>query len=96
MSIEEINIWLENAAQLAEKEIEDNPHLKGSTWPQYYRDLIDFDKKEKFSISSCDFVGYIGKPKRTFPVIEYIRENNLPYEAIGYTGYCEYIRMHQE
>ena len=91
-TIDQINNWLESRAQNWEKEIQQNPHLSGATWPEYYRGLKNFNEQEKFTISSCDLIRGWSDPSYIFPIDRYIQENNLKYTYEGGTGYCHYIK----
>jgi len=92
ISINQINNWLEEKAKLWEEQIKTSPQLSGSDWPEYYRGLKNFDKLEKFTISTYDLVGEYNI-SYVFPINRYIKENNLQYKYEGGTGYCNYIRL---
>lgn len=74
-----LNDWLEQRASGCEKTIRENPYLKSSSWPEYYRGLKDLHLKTSFMISSCHFRD---------PLTEYLDNHRSEYSFSGGTGYC--------
>lgn len=87
-----LNNWLEEQALGWEKQIEENPHLSGATWPEYYRSLKDLDQQTQFTISSCDFVGSFYNEPHSNLLISYLDSHTHEYECEGFTGYAVFTR----
>lgn len=81
IKIEDINNKLLENAKGWESYAEINK-IKVS-WPDYHRGLVNFTGLNSFSLSSA---GLIYKDSAENMILGYIKENNLKYQIVGYTG----------
>ena len=71
MSVEYINEWIKDKLNLCE--------VSFPGWIDYYKNLIDFNKKEEFLLSTAD---------QDNPLYDYISENKDIYKVESHSGYC--------